>query len=285
VILAEARGLVRRFGEVEAVRGADLQIRAGKVVGLIGANGAGKTTLIRMLLGLLRPSAGVALLFGRPPSIRTRRRIGYVPQGLGLYEDLTVAENLAFASRAYGSEPPPLDEDLQAVRDRLVGELSLGLRRRVAFALALGHYPDLLVLDEPTSGVAALGRARLWDGIRGAAEAGAGVLVSTHSMSEAEQCERLVVMTDGRVVAQGSAEDIVGDREVITVRASRWDRAFRALEAAGLRAGLVGDTLRVPEASVEQVHDALRAGQVEAEAGVAAASFEEAFLLLSRRAA
>jgi ABC-2 type transport system ATP-binding protein len=285
VILAEARGLVRRFGEVDAVRGADLQVHPREIVGLIGANGAGKTTLIRMLLGLLRPTEGAALLFGQPPSIQTRRRIGYVPQGLGLYEDLTVAENLAFAARAFHSDPPSLDDDLRLVRDRLVGELPLGLRRRVAFALALGHHPDLLVLDEPTSGVAALGRARLWDGIRGAAEAGAGILVSTHFMTEAEQCDRLVVMTDGRVVAQGSAGEIVGAREVVTVRAPRWDRAFRALEAHGLRAGLVGDTLRVPESSPEEVRAALRAAGIEAEVGEAEASFEEAFLVLSRRAA
>jgi ABC-2 type transport system ATP-binding protein len=283
--LAEARGLGRRFGDVVAVRDADLEVEAGEVVGLIGANGAGKTTLMRMLLGLLRPTEGRALLFGEPPSIRTRRRLGYVPQGLGLYEDLTVAENLAFAARAFGTKPPLLDEDLEAVRDRLVGELSLGLRRRAAFALAVGHRPELLVVDEPTSGVGALGRARLWDGIREAAEGGAGILVSTHSMGEAEQCDRVVVMAGGLVVAEGSAEAIVGERQVAAVLAAEWDRAFRALDEAGIRGSLVGRTIRVPAASTDEVERVLARAGVEAEVRTEPASFEEAFLLLSERAA
>jgi ABC-2 type transport system ATP-binding protein len=287
MILLSARGASRRFGAFTAVDGVDLEVGGGEVVGLLGANGAGKTTVIRMLLGLLRPSGGEVLLFGEPPSRRTRARIGYVPQGLGLYDDLTVDENLAFAGRAFGVAPPQrLDPELEAVRGELVAEVSLGLRRRLAFAAALGHHPELLVLDEPTSGVDALGRARLWDAIRSAAEeGGAGVLVTTHSMSEAEQCDRLVMLAGGRVVAEGTAAEIVGDTTTVVVRADLWEDAFAALADAGLPVALVGTELRVPDAEPSRVSAALEAAGVRAEASQGRATLEEAFVALAGRAA
>src|SRR5690606_32575218 len=119
----------------------DLEVHAGEVVGLLGANGAGKTTLIRMLLGLLHPTSGQVELFGRAPSRLARARLGYVPQGLGLWEDLTVAENLAFSADSFGSRPPALEPDLAAAASTLVRDLPLGLRRRLAFAAALAHSP------------------------------------------------------------------------------------------------------------------------------------------------
>ncbi|HEX8862722.1 MAG TPA: ABC transporter ATP-binding protein, partial [Actinomycetes bacterium] len=153
--LLQARGVTRTFGGLTAVDQVDLQVNAGEVVGLLGANGAGKTTLIRIVLGLLRPTAGEVRLLGEPPSRHSRARLGYVPQSLGLYDDLTVAENLAFTARAFGGHPPERldDPELEAARGELVAGLPLGLRRRLAFAAALGHQPELLVLDEPTSGV------------------------------------------------------------------------------------------------------------------------------------
>jgi ABC-2 type transport system ATP-binding protein len=280
--LIEVSGARKRFGDVAAVDGVDLTVAPGEVVGLLGANGAGKTTLIRLVLGLLRPSGGTIRLFGEPPSRRTRARLGYVPQGLGLYEDLTVAENLAFAAGAFGARPPEqLDEALQAAGATLVAGLPLGLRRRLVFAAALAHHPDLLVLDEPTSGVDPLGRARLWDTIREAAEAGAGVLVSTHFMSEAEQCDRLVVMANGRVVAAGGMAAIVGDATAVEVRADRWEAAFSALDRAGLPAALVGRWLRVPNTDPRRVSAALEAAGVAAELRQVPATFEETFVSLS----
>ena len=130
-------------------------------------------------------------------------------------------------------------------RDELVGSLSLGLQRRVAFAVAFSHRPELLVLDEPTSGVGPLSRARLWQDIRESAEHGTGVLVTTHNMEEAEQCDRLVVMVDGRVAAEGTAAGVIGSRTVVQVACDDWRRAFAALDAEGLMVQVQGDVLRV----------------------------------------
>lgn len=208
--LAEARAVTRKFGSFTAVAEVDLTIAPGEVVGLLGGNGAGKTTLIRMLLGLLRPSAGQIRLFGGPPSRAARRRVGYVPQTFGLYAGLTVAENWSFTTAAYGQAGTPMPGRVAPLARELVGGLPLGEQRQVAFAVVLSHHPDLLVLDEPTSGVGPLGSARLWEDIRNAADRGTGALVTTHNMEEASQCDRLVVMADGRVAASGTAEEIAG---------------------------------------------------------------------------
>ncbi|MEW6060040.1 MAG: ABC transporter ATP-binding protein [Actinomycetota bacterium] len=277
--LAEATAVTRRFGRLVAVDDVDLEVDGGEVVGLLGANGAGKTTLIRILLGLLSATNGSVRLFGLPPSRETRRRIGYVPQSLGLYDDLTPDENLAFAHAAFGGERGTLPAGLRSLADVLVGRLSLGVQRRVAFAQALAHRPDLLVLDEPTSGVDPLARARLWETIREAADAGAGALVTTHHMDEAEECDRLVVMAEGRVVAQGTVAEIVGDTRVVVVQTEEWQRAFEAIEAAGLVAALVGRTLRVPGATPAAVQQAL--GELPAQIGETAATLEERFLELT----
>jgi ABC-2 type transport system ATP-binding protein/ribosome-dependent ATPase len=287
--LAEARAVTRRFGAFVAVDGAGLAVHRGEVVGLLGANGAGKTTVIRMLLGLLRPSAGDALLFGAPPSRAARRRLGYVPQGLGLWEDLTVAENLTFAAAAFGSAPPLLDAELAAAADELVRDLPLGLRRRLAFASALAHGPELLVLDEPTSGVDPRARARLWDTVHEAASAGAGVLVTTHYLEETSQCDRLVIMAAGRVVAEGPEAAIVGDRRAVEVELTSdargggadWATAFGVLADAGLPVALHGRTLRVAGGDAARVRGALEGRHVSAGLRLVPATLEETFVELA----
>ena len=280
--LASAQGATKRFGELLAVDGVDLRVAAGEVVGLIGANGSGKTTLIRMLLGLLPATEGQVRLFGEPPSLRTRARLGYLPQSLGLYEDLTVAENLAFSVAAYGwGDAGALTGELAEVAGVLVRDLPLGLRRRAAFAIALAHHPDLLVLDEPTSGVDPLARARLWETIRASAEHGAGVLVTTHHLSEAEQCDRLVVLASGAKVAEGSLDEVVGDTKAVEVRTPSWAAAFTALDAAGLPVSLVGRSLRVPGVEPDRVGRLLADAGVPADTAVVPASFEETFVVLA----
>jgi ABC-type multidrug transport system ATPase subunit len=278
--LAETVAVTRRFDDFTAVDRVTARVNSGEVVGLLGANGAGKTTLIRLLLGLVRSSAGEVRLFGSPPTRSTRRRVGYVPQGLGLYDDLTPVENLAFSTAVFGGAPQTLPSAIARFADVPVGELPLGVRRRVAFAQALGHRPDLLVLDEPTSGVDPLARARLWEAVRDAAERGAGVLVTTHHMEEAEECDRLVVMADGSVVAEGTVDEIVGDAHVVTIDGDNWADVFARLERAGLPAALIGRSLRVPGARVSDVEAAL-AG-VAVRFGEAPATLEERFVELTR---
>jgi len=279
-LLAQCAGVTRRFGEFTAVDRVDLELRRGEVVGLLGANGAGKTTLIRILLGLLRASAGQVRLFGEPPSRRTRRRLGYVPQGLGLYDDLTPAENLRFSESVFGpGDGGGLPESLRPFSATVVGALPLGIQRSAAFAQARAHRPDLLILDEPTSGVQPLARARLWETVADAAAAGAGVLVTTHYMDEAGECDRLLVMADGRVVAAGTAADITGSGRAAVVESDSWATAFAALETAGLAAALVGRTLRIPGATPAQVRRAL--GGLPARVYDAPITLEESFFQLT----
>lgn len=283
--LVETKAVSRRFGRLEAVHRVDLAVASGEVVGLIGANGAGKTTLIRMALGLLPPSEGEVSLFGERPSRATRFRLGYMPQGLGLYDDLTVGENLAFAARAFGRRPDltTLDPELREVAGVLIRDLPLGLRRRVAFAAALSHEPELLVLDEPTSGVEPLARARLWETIREAADRGIGVLVTTHFMSEASQCDRLVVLVAGRVAAAGREHAIIGEMRTVVVRSPAWERAFVALDDAGLPLAVVGRAIRLADADPTVVRSVLTAADVQADLELAPATFDEAFVTLARR--
>jgi ABC-type multidrug transport system ATPase subunit len=280
-LLVRARRVTRRFGDFAAVKDVDLDVGRGEIIGLLGANGAGKTTLIRLLLGLLPETAGEIELFGEPPSRATRARLGYVPQGLGLWDDMTAAENLSFAAAAFGAPAPTgLDPDLEAARDTLVADLPLGLRRRLAFTAALAHDPRLLVLDEPTSGVDPLARARLWDTIHGAAERDAGVLVTTHYMEEASQCDRLVILAAGEVVAAGTVASIVGDRTVDEIEADDWAAAFAALDAAGVPVALRGRRLRVALVHEREATAALDAAGLGRRSRPAAATLEEAFVEL-----
>jgi ABC-2 type transport system ATP-binding protein len=294
--LAESIAVTCVFGQVAAVRDVSIQVRRGEIVGLLGANGAGKTTLIRMLLGLIPATTGQIVLLGEQPSRATRRRIGYVPQGLGLYDDLTIAENLEFAAAVFGTQRASRAASLQVQQQAAqtageiggpaipVGQLPLGLQRRAAFAEALAHRPELLILDEPTSGVDPLGRARLWQTIASAVHAGAGALVSTHYMEEAGECDRLIIMADGEVVAAGTAGQIIGAAQVAVVEAVNSRAAYSQLERAGLPVALAGRRLRVPGASRDEVRRALAAGPASStddRVSEAPATLEERFFDLT----
>ena len=274
-VVARVQSVTRRFGDHVAVDRVSLQLRRGQIVGLLGSNGAGKTTFIRMLLGLLRPSSGVVSLFGDPPSRNTRTRLGYVPQGLGLYGDLTVAENVEFIAAAFGVEVPVLPHQLDLVKDRLVADIGLGRQRELAFTAAIAHDPELLVLDEPTSAADPLTRARLWDTVHEQAERGVAVLVTTHYMQEAQQCDRLSIMASGRIVAEGTYRSIVGHTTAVGVQSEHWADAFNALSSAGLAVTLDGRRVRVAGTTPDEIRSTLEAAGVSAEISVGPATLDE----------
>jgi len=214
------RNLSRRFGEFYAVRDVNFSVRRGEVFGLLGANGAGKSTTFRMLCGLLPASEGTLRVAGvdlRRAAAQARGRIGYMAQKFSLYGDLSVFENLRFFSAAYGLKGAhqrerlnwALDEfELGPFADATSRDLPLGFKQRLALAVALMHAPDILFLDEPTSGVDPLGRRDFWRRINALAESGITVMVTTHFMEEAEYCDRLVIMAQGRILADGTSEEM-----------------------------------------------------------------------------
>ena len=177
---------------------------------------------------------------------------------------------------------PVLPPALAGRADVLVRELPLGAQRQVAFLAALAHSPEVLVLDKPTSGVDALARAALWDTIRGQAEHGAGVLVTTHYMQEAQQCDRLLLMSNGQLVAQGSEADIIGATTAVAVRTGDWARAFAALNAAGAPVMLAGRAIRVANANPGELEDVLTAAGIQATLQPVPATIEERMLVLAR---
>ena len=280
--LAGGQEVVKRFGRTTAVDRMTLEVNRGEVVGMLGANGAGKTTFLRVMLGLLAPTTGSVQLFGRGPSRLSLRRVGYLPQSLGLYGDLTVAENLSFRAGLFGVDVPVLPPDLREASGVVVGRLPLGIQRRVAFVAALAHHPDLLVLDEPSSGVGPLVRARLWDTIRATAEEGAGVLVTTHHLEEAEQCDRLVMMANGRKVAEGTLDDIVGGHTAVEVSTDPWQRALALLEQKGWPARLAGRRLRVVGVGRSRIESLLADSGIPAQVVERPGTLDEAFVSLTR---
>ncbi len=212
----QVHDLTRRFGSFTAVDGVGFEVRHGEIFGLLGPNGAGKSTIFRMLCGLLSPSSGQALVAGqdllRAPA-KARARMGYMAQRFSLYGELTVAANLRFFARVYGlsnaarrrAVENALDRfDLRDDADARSGDLPLGVKQRLALAAALLHGPDILFLDEPTSGVDPLTRRAFWARIGRLAEAGVTVLVTSHFMDEAEYCDRLAIISGGRMIATGT---------------------------------------------------------------------------------
>jgi ABC-2 type transport system ATP-binding protein len=216
----EVHHLSRRFGDFYAVRDVSFEVRRGEVFGLLGANGAGKSTTFRMLCGLLPASGGSLRVAGfdlRRAAAIARARIGYMSQKFSLYENLTVGQNVDFFAGVYGLSGARRaarvrsmleDFELQPFSARLSGELSLGFKQRLAMACALMHEPEILFLDEPTSGVDPIARREFWERIGALARAGVTVMVTTHFMEEAEYCDRLAIMAAGRILALGEPAEI-----------------------------------------------------------------------------
>jgi ABC-2 type transport system ATP-binding protein len=219
----EARGLTRRFGKVTAVDGVDLVVPRAQIYGFLGPNGSGKSTTIRMLCGLLRPTAGTIRVLGRDipreaESLRTR--VGYMTQKFSLWDDLTVLENLRFIAQIFTLEPARATRRIEAVVEefrlgeltgRLAGAMSGGQRQRLALAAATLHEPELLMLDEPTSAVDPQSRRDFWESLFALVARGTTILVSTHYMDEAERCHRLAILAQGRLVAEGDPATLMDD--------------------------------------------------------------------------
>lgn len=216
----QATNLTRRFGDFVAVDAISFAVARGEVFGFLGANGAGKTTAIRMLIGLLAPSDGEAVVAGadvRTDPAGVRRRIGYMSQRFSLYDDLTVRENVELYGTIYGlahdeilarMEELLAHIGLTASRDTLVRGLPLGWKQQLALMVALLHRPEVVFLDEPTGGVDPITRRRFWELLYATAAGGTTVLVTTHYLDEAEYCDRLSIMVDGRIAAIGTPSEV-----------------------------------------------------------------------------
>ncbi len=240
-VMVEVRDLVKTFGTFYAVKNVSFQVRRGEIFGLLGPNGAGKSTTFRMLCGLLPASsgflrvAGVDLHYARASA---RQRIGYVAQKFSLYGQLTVLENLSFFAGAYGLRGERKRDRIQWAIDRFElqgktglpsGQLPGGYKQRLAMACALLHDPEILFLDEPTSGVDPLARREFWHRISGLADRGVTVIVTTHFMEEAEYCDRMVIMVDGEILAAGTPAGIRGQVRTEGGREPTIEDAFIAI--------------------------------------------------------
>ena len=238
-------GLTRRFGSFTAVDGMNLAIPAGHIYGFLGPNGSGKSTTIRMLCGLLLPSAGRAQVLGYEvprQSEALRRKLGYMTQRFSLFEDLTVRENLEFMAEVF-SLPRRTREAritealrryfLEEIQQQRAGTMSGGQKQRLALAAATLHTPQMLFLDEPTSAVDPQSRRDFWERLFELSAGGTTILVSTHLMDEAERCHRLAILADGLLVAEGEPKDLMRDIDAIVVEVETPDpqRATGVLRA------------------------------------------------------
>jgi ABC-2 type transport system ATP-binding protein len=280
----DVRNLRKSFGARKVVEGLSLQVDEGEICGFLGANGSGKTTTIRMLCGLLVPDGGEGECIGldiirQAPLIR--RHVGYMTQKFSFYEDLTVFENLDFVASVYEmkNRRAAVEDIMNRMgladrRDQLAGQLSGGWKQRLALAACVLHQPKLLLLDEPTAGVDAKARREFWDLIHDMAGEGLTVLVSTHYMDEAERCNRIVYLGNGRIIVQGDAEEVSRQSNLITYEATgeaideaaRKLRKIEGVEAAAVfgRALHVAGTDRAAlERAIRKVDGDLKWGEVQ----------------------
>jgi ABC-2 type transport system ATP-binding protein len=266
--IIEVEALVKRFGAFTAVDQVSFTVSRGEVFGLLGSNGAGKSTTIRMLCGLMRPTAGSARVAGIDVAAepeRVKRRIGYMTQRFSLYDDLPVVQNLRFFGGIYGLRGAELAArqawalrmaDLEGKEAWITGTLPAGWKQRLALGCALLHRPELVFLDEPTGGVDPLSRRRFWRLIDGLARDGVTIIVTTHYLDEAERCDRVALMHDGRLAALGTVaqlKEVFAGRALLEVTCPRFADALRLLEAADwvLEAALFGTRLHVVVADAE----------------------------------
>lgn len=293
------KGLTKHFGSFTAVKDVSMDIERGQVHGFLGPNGSGKTTTLRMMCGLMVPSAGTVSVLGMsvPEKAATvRRHVGYMTQRFSLYEDMTVLENMQFLCRIHGLKRQRRKERIEAVlgqfelgdlAEKRVGPMSGGQKRRIALGAAVLTEPELLILDEPTSEVDPNTRRDMWRHFFDLAQGGATLLVTTHLMDEAERCHRLTIMSEGNVVADGSVEGLKADlpAKVLQVSGEDVTRLVPGLsEIDGvITVSQVGKTLRVLVISGDvrsRVESALPAGMDLEAVG---ASIEDVFVDATRK--
>ncbi len=300
----ETRGLTKRFGNVTAVNGLDLTVRRGEIFGLLGPDGAGKTTTIRMLCAIMDPSEGTARVAGfdtvREPE-RIKERIGYMPQQFSLYGDLTVRENLIFFADIFGVGRREREERIERLlafsrlgefQDRRAAHLSGGMQKKLALACTLIHRPEIIFLDEPTTGVDPVSRREFWDILTELHLEGVTLFVSTPYMDEAERCSRVALMFEGRVIVCDAPERIKGlvEGDLLELRPDRLREAARLIETLPgvLEVQVYGDLLHVFVDSAPARAPSLRAALEQAGIGVRGLRqtrprMEEAFISLIRR--
>ncbi|HEX5379735.1 MAG TPA: ABC transporter ATP-binding protein, partial [Phenylobacterium sp.] len=242
-LVIDVHGLNKSFGGRKVVDDVSIQVEEGRICGFLGPNGSGKTTTLRMLCGLLTPDSGSGTCLGLDlirDANAIKRRTGYMTQKFSLYEDLTIAENLMFAARVHELDNRRARVDraldrlgLTARRDQLAGTLSGGWKQRLALASATLHEPRLLLLDEPTAGVDPKARRTFWDEIHALSREGLTVLVSTHYMDEAERCHEIAYISYGRLIARGTAEQVIARSHLVTFNGegSGIDRLANELKA------------------------------------------------------
>jgi ABC-2 type transport system ATP-binding protein len=277
----EVVDLTKKFGDFTAVDGVTFSNMRGEIFGFLGPNGAGKTTTIRMLLGLLRPTAGHASVLGFDivrQSEEVRKHIGYMSQRFSLYQDLTVSENLDFYGRTYGVRGKRLRQRKRFViemaglegREReLTRNLSGGWKQRLALGAAILHEPEMLFLDEPTAGVDPISRRAFWDLLYELAAEGTTILVTTHYMDEAEHCQDLAFIHSGRIIAEGSPEQIKLDKmqgQVLEIDCTQPDKAITVLREMNLfeEVALYGALLHVVTEGVEQYKPCIEQSLIDA---------------------
>ncbi len=262
-------GLTRRFGDFVAVDNISLEIRKGEVFGFLGPNGAGKSTTIKMLCGLILPTAGKGLVGGfdiMRQSEEIKKNIGYMSQKFSLYEDLTVEENIDFFSGIYSvpAQKRTVRKDwvismagLEKRRDAVTGTLPGGFKQRLALGCAIIHEPPILFLDEPTSGVDPISRRNFWSMIYGISKAGTTVFVTTHYMDEADYCDRLALIYRGKIIAEGTPNELRQEhmkRSVLEIEADRVVDAVDVLYKGGIEAAIFGSLVHV---TVENADEAI----------------------------
>jgi len=217
--LVEMQGIDKRFGKQEVLKNIDLELEPGVITGLLGPSGSGKTTIVNLIVGSITKTKGLLTVLDQAKmSHNVSREMGFMPQSEALYNDLTASENLRFFGALYGLSKKQLDDAIPRVLNlvrlsdegkKVVSAFSGGMKRRLSLAIALLHEPRLLVLDEPTIGLDPKHRRELWKTFRSLASSGAGLLITTHVMDEAFECDRLIMLHDGRIIAQGSPQELI----------------------------------------------------------------------------